>query len=92
MRRTAHGVASDALLTSPPLERVRVGSVGVGHQGTSHVQNFLRIDGVDIAAICDIVPAHVERSQKLVVDAGRPKPTGYSAGPEDFRRMVDGEW
>ncbi|HEX5580353.1 MAG TPA: Gfo/Idh/MocA family oxidoreductase [Gemmatimonadaceae bacterium] len=88
---TAAGVASDALLTTPPLERVRMGFVGVGHQGTSHVQNFLRIDGVEIVAICDIVPAHVERSQKLVADAGKPRPKGYSGGAEDFRRMINAE-
>jgi predicted dehydrogenase len=68
---------------------VRVGFVGVGHQGTSHIPNFLGIAGVEIRAICDLVPAKVERAQKLVTDAGRPKPAGYSRGPEDFRRMCD---
>lgn len=89
--RTGHGAAGDALLTTPPLERVRVGFVGVGHQGSSHVGNFLRIDNVDVVAICDLVPAHVARAQKLVTDAGRPKPTGYAGGVEDFRRMIDSE-
>src|SRR5919109_3828055 len=77
------------LFTAPPLEVVRIGFVGVGHQGTSHVENFRRIDGVEIRAICDLVPAKVERAQKLVTDAGRPKPAGYSRGPQDFRRMCD---
>lgn len=87
----ASGVASDALFRAPPLERVRIGFVGVGHQGTSHVQNFLRMDAVDIVAICDLVPEHVARAQKLVTDAGRPKPAGYSRGAEDFKRMIDTE-
>ena len=77
------------LFTAPPLEVVRVGFVGVGHQGTSHIPNFLGIPGVEIRAICDLVPTKVERAQKLVTDAGRPKPAGYSRGPEDFRRMCD---
>src|SRR4051812_24656893 len=47
------GPASSVLFTAPPLERVRMGFVGVGHQGSDHLQNFLRIDGVDIVAICD---------------------------------------
>jgi predicted dehydrogenase len=89
--RTAAGTASDGLLVNAPLERVRMGFVGVGHQGTGHVRNFLKIDNVDVVAICDIVPAHVERSQKLVTDAGRPKPTGYAGGVEDYRRMIDTE-
>jgi len=74
---------------APPLATVRVGFVGVGHQGSSHVENFLKIDGVEITAICDVNPAKVERMQALVADAGRPKPAGFSSGPEDFRRLCD---
>ena len=88
---TLPGAADDALFRSEPLERVRIGFVGVGHQGTGHVQNFLRIENVDIVAICDIVPEHVQRAQKLVTDAGRRQPAGYSRGTEDFRRMIDTE-
>jgi hypothetical protein len=81
-----------ALFTAPPLERVRVGFVGVGHQGSSHVRNFLRIDGVDVVAICDVTPANLARSQKLVTDAGRPQPKGYGdRGPRDYERMIGEE-
>lgn len=83
--------AEPALFAAPPMERVRVGFVGVGHQGTSHVENFLRIEGVEIRAICDLLPAHVERARKLVTDAGKPAPAAYSGGPEEFRRMIDRE-
>jgi predicted dehydrogenase len=71
------------------LDVVRVGFVGVGHQGSSHVQNFLKIPGVDIRAICDLVPEKVAAMQRLVREAGRPEPAGFSRGPEDFRRMCD---
>ncbi|MDH5198220.1 MAG: Gfo/Idh/MocA family oxidoreductase [Gemmatimonadota bacterium] len=74
---------------APPLETVRIGFVGVGHQGSSHVENFLKIDGVAITAICDINPAKVERMQALVTKEGGPKPAGYSNGPDDFRRLCD---
>jgi predicted dehydrogenase len=81
-----------ARFAAPPLERVRVGFVGVGHQGSSHVRNFLRIDNVDVVAICDVTPASLARSQKLVTDAGRPRPKGYGdRGPRDFERMVGEE-
>src|SRR3990172_596079 len=42
-----------------PLDLVRMGFVGVGHQGASHVENFLKIAGVEVRAICDIVPEKV---------------------------------
>ena len=36
------------------LEKVRIGIVGVGGMGTSHVSNFLKIEGCEIVAVCDI--------------------------------------
>lgn len=74
-----------------PLEKVRIGFVGVGNQGSSHVRNFLRIDNVEIKAICDIVPEKVERMQQWVIEAGFAKPAGYSKGEYDFVRMCEQE-
>lgn len=70
-----------------PIPTVRVGFVGVGGMGSAHVQNYLNIEGVQVRAICDIVPEKVARAQKWVVEAGQPEPTGYSKGPRDFERM-----
>ena len=72
---------------APPLERVRVGFVGVGGMGSAHVRNFLKIDGVEIRAVCDIVESKVARVQQWVEDAGQPKPQGYSRGDWDFLRL-----
>jgi len=74
-----------------PIETVRVGFVGVGGMGSAHVLNYLNIDGLEIKAVCDIVPAKVERVQKWCQDAGRTVPTGYSKGPLDFKRMCETE-
>ena len=74
-----------------PLESVRVGFVGVGHQGSSHVENFLRIERVEIVAICDLVPEKVTKMQQVVVDAGRPRPTGYAGSPDAYRHMCETE-
>ncbi|MEX0892822.1 MAG: Gfo/Idh/MocA family oxidoreductase, partial [Gemmatimonadota bacterium] len=75
------------LFSAPPLETVRVGFVGVGHQGSAHVANFLRIPGVEIRAICDLVPAKVARMQARVREAGQPEPAGYSGSHEVFREL-----
>ncbi len=74
-----------------PVDPVKIGFVGVGNQGSSHVRNFLRIDGVEIKAICDIIPEKVERMQQWVTEAGFAKPTGYSKGENDFVRMCETE-
>lgn len=75
------------LFATRPVETVRMGFVGIGHQGSAHVRNFLRIPGVEITALCDIVPEKVERVSRWVVDDGRPAPASYTDGPEAFRRM-----
>ncbi len=88
----ARAVSGDATMmdvAAPPLERVRIGFVGVGLMGTAHVENFLKIEGVEVVAVCDIVEEKVVRAQKMVVEAGQPVPEGFSRGPEDFKRLCD---
>ncbi len=81
------GAASMLEFAAPPLERVRVGYVGVGGMGSAHVRNLLKIEGVEIRAVCDIVEEKVARVQKWVTEAGQPKPEGYARGPWDFKRL-----
>jgi predicted dehydrogenase len=80
-------IEGTALFAAPPMERVRIGFVGVGGQGSVHVDNLLKIEGVEIKAICDIVEWKVARAQDAVVAADQPRPTGYARGPRDFERM-----
>src|SRR5271165_2750377 len=70
-----------------PRERVRLGIIGVGGRGTSLLKDLLSVDGVDVKAICDLVPEKVERAQKMVTDAGQPKPSGFSKGDSDFKNL-----
>src|SRR5438552_13893014 len=80
-----------APFAAPPMERVRIGFVGVGGMGTVHVRNLLQIEGAQIRAVCDIVEDEVTRAQELVQKAGQPRPTGYARGPRDFERMCGDE-
>ena len=73
----------------PPIDPVRMGFVGVGGMGSAHVRNFLDIEGVEIKAVCDIVESKVARIQQWVVEAGQPKPEGYSRGETDFKRLCE---
>ncbi|MFC2157069.1 Gfo/Idh/MocA family oxidoreductase [Acidobacteriota bacterium] len=78
-------------LAVPPIETVKVGYVGVGSQGSGHFRNLLRIEGVEIKAVCDIREERVKWAEEQCAKAGKPLPTGYSKGTEDFKRMCDTE-
>ncbi len=80
-RKTMMGFAA------PALETVRIGYVGVGGMGTAHVENLLKIPGTEIRAVCDIVPARVERAQKMCREAGQPTPAPYTAGVYDYKNL-----
>ena len=73
---------------SPPIELVRIGMVGVGLQGGSHVENFLKIPGCRITAVCDIREERTSWAQKAITAAGHPAPAVYARGPRDFERLV----
>lgn len=75
------------VFTVAPLDKVRVGFVGVGLQGTSHILNLIRINNAEIKAIGDIVEWKVARIQEWVQAEGRPKPDGYFRSETDFERM-----
>ena len=68
-------------------ERVRLGIIGVGGRGTSLLRDLLAVEGVEVKAICDLVPEKVEHAQKAVTDAGQPKPAGFSKGDHDFKNL-----
>lgn len=85
------GPAPQTPFRTDPLERVRIAFVGVGGMGSAHVNNFLKMDHVDIVAVCDLLPERVERIQDLCVKDGRPKPNGYSRGERDFERLCETE-
>ena len=67
-----------------PIDPVRIGFVGVGGQGTSHLRNMLKIEGVEVRAVCDIVEGKVVRAQEMVEKAGQPKPEGYTSRRHRF--------
>jgi len=80
----AHG---GGLFRAPAIPKVRIGYVGAGLQGSGHIANLLKIPGCEIVAVCDIVPAKVERVQKEVEAAGFKQPKGFSKGPTDYERL-----
>jgi predicted dehydrogenase len=93
--REARAAAQSGYATWPfkvaPIPMVRIGFVGVGLQGTSHVQNLVQIPGCRVTAICDVDPARIAIATKVITDAGHPAPAVYTRGERDFERLCETE-
>src|SRR4030042_1908518 len=69
----------------PASERITVGCVGVGPQGTGVMGNFLRQKDAQVVAVCDVKTNVLKAAQELV--NGHYKGTGCSAY-KDFRELM----
>ncbi len=70
-----------------PMEKVRIGMVGMGGRGSSLLRDFVRCEGVEIAAVCDVRPERAEAARGAAQKAGRGNPPKYTNGEHDFERL-----
>jgi hypothetical protein len=88
---TAASLFPGALLGQKANKKVRIGFIGVGLRGRNHVNNTLLFPEVAITAICDIDPAAIAATQKMLRDAGRKEAAVYGKTDRDFENMVKRE-
>jgi hypothetical protein len=74
-------------LTCDPLPVVRIGLIGLGMRGMEGVERLLNVPGVEITAVCDLVPERVTKAKAIVTGKGRKEPTGYHAGEDDWMNL-----
>lgn len=66
---------------------IRMGFVGVGDQGSSHLDIALGIPGVEVVALCDTDDGYLYQAKKWVEEAGQAPPRLYNRGATDFKRL-----
>ncbi len=76
-------------LTTPKLDTVRVGFIGLGMRGPGAVERFTHIPGVKIVALCDIRPESVEKCQKILKNAGLPEVAAYSGDENAWKQLCE---
>ena len=74
---------------APKLNTVRIGFIGVGSRGSGHVTRFNRIEGVEVKAICDLVPERVKDAVDSV-KSNANVPDSYTNSEERIGKAITG--
>ena len=74
---------------APPIDTVRVGFVGLGMRGSGAINRYLHLPTARIAALCDVVPANVEKAQAKLAAAGMPAAAAYSGDTEVYKQLCE---
>jgi predicted dehydrogenase len=74
---------------APPLEKVRIGIIGMGQRGPAHMATMNLIEGTEIKALCDIRPEKVNAAKKRL-EGTRHNPDVYT-GAEDWKKVCERE-
>lgn len=69
-------------LAAQPMERVRVGFVGLGQRGREAVMRWCHLERTDIVAVCDLSADSVADVQQLLRDNGRPAAHAFSSAEQ----------
>ena len=67
-------------------DRIRIGLIGCGGMGNGDLRDFLRNDGVECVALCDVDKSRLDSTQQNTVGAAGQKAELLT---QDFRHVVD---
>lgn len=73
---------------APKLDTVRVGFIGLGQRGPSHLNNMTKLEGVEIKALCDIRPENVLKAKKSLQGSVH-NPDTYSGNKDEWKKLCD---
>lgn len=82
------GASAQNALNKKP---IRLGFVGIGGRGSYHLNAALGIEGVEVPAICEVIPKRLQQAKKWIEESGRPTPRLYGKGVTDFKRLCETE-
>ena len=69
--------------------QARLGFIGVGDRGRSHLGLCLQRQDTVVKAICDIDPAAIEKSKNMLREAGNQEVAVYDQGEYAFQQMLE---
>lgn len=95
MRSAALAGAAFTILPSSSVDakdkdgKIRLGFIGVGLRGQSHLELALQRDDVRVVALCDVQQTMMDTALKKVSEANKPKPDVIMEGPYGYRKLLE---
>ncbi len=71
--------------------RLQIGFIGVGNRGTDHINITLAMGNADIAAICDISQASIDRIKNVIAEKKVREPKVYTGNEYAYLDMLSSE-
>lgn len=73
---------------APKIPTVRVGIIGLGQRGPSHLSSMSSIEGVEIKALCDLLPEKAEAAKKKLEGTDH-NPALYAGSPDEWKKLCE---
>ena len=73
---------------APKLETVRIGLIGVGGRGYGALRRLVRIEGVRITALSDLLPERINLGREFVKEYGHD-PAVYSGSEDEWKKLCE---
>ncbi len=75
---------------APALDKVRIGFVGLGNRGPGAVVRMSKIEGVEIAALCDLRPERISHVKERIKETPHD-PAVYTGSEDAWKEMCERE-
>ena len=87
--KRVEGQKSMLQFADAPIPTVHIGFIGLGMRGPDAVNRMTYIDGVEVVALCDLLPENVEGVQRNILEKkGLPRAAEY-VGPEAYKELCE---
>ena len=75
---------------APEIGTIRVGVIGLGQRGPSHVRRMSILEGVEIKALCDLIPEKAVAAKKRLEGTGH-NPEIYAGSSDVWKKLCERE-
>jgi hypothetical protein len=73
---------------APPIDKVRIGIIGMGQRGPAHMITMSHVENVEIKALCDLSPEKLNSAKKRLAGT-KHDPVLYTGNEEEWKKLCE---